>query len=122
MTLDGVDIFVVHGSPSRPYTQYVTHKDINEKMISRWFNTYPDVLVLGHTHVPFKKRVNDVIITNPGSVGQPRDGDNDAAFAMLDTTSLEIEFHRVSYNIEETAKKTKKYLPRQLAERLYAGK
>lgn len=87
-----------------------------------------DLLITGHTHVPMfwqaKRRgpnmwsvlmpiehdvtyrlidINEQpVIINPGSVGQPRDGDNRAAYAVLDLESMTIIYRRVSYNIYET--------------------
>lgn len=57
-----------------------------------------------------------------GSVGQPRDGNPAAAFALYDTESRELRFQRVAYDIETAAAKIRKAgLPEALAERLYAG-
>ncbi len=65
-------------------------------------------------------------IINPGSVGQPRDGDWRAAYAVMDTGKElpdNVEFHRVEYNVEESARKIiEAGLPWFLAERLYDGR
>ncbi len=80
------------------------------------------LLVLGHTHVPFVRRFEAGTILNPGSVGQPRDGDPRASFATIDTDSEEITIHRVGYNIEEVVRKTiEAGLPESLGERLRFG-
>ncbi len=121
ITIDDVEIFIVHGSPSNPTQEYVYPDTIAARRVDTWFESPPDVLILGHTHVPFKKKVADILIVNPGSVGQPRDGSNNPSFAVLNTETTEIEFKRTPYNIEETAAKTKEYLPIQLAERLFYG-
>jgi putative phosphoesterase len=120
-TIDGTEIAVVHGSPQYELWEYVYPEEITPRKIKGWFDSPPDILVLGHTHVPFEREVNGVHVVNPGSVGQPRDGDNRASFATLETEQLEIQFHRTPYNIEKTAEKTKEYLPRSLADRLYSG-
>jgi diadenosine tetraphosphatase ApaH/serine/threonine PP2A family protein phosphatase len=58
-----------------------------------------------------------------GSVGQPRDGDPAAAFAMFDTTSREITYCRVPYDVEAAADKIRANgLPHWLADRLLAGR
>jgi diadenosine tetraphosphatase ApaH/serine/threonine PP2A family protein phosphatase len=44
-------------------------------------------------------------VANPGSVGQPRDDDPRAAYAIVDTDAAEMSFHRVVYDIEATQKK-----------------
>ena len=61
-------------------------------------------------------------LVNPGSVGQPRDGDPRAAWLVLDTDSWTATFHRVEYPVEAAAKAiVDAGLPRQLADRLFAG-
>jgi diadenosine tetraphosphatase ApaH/serine/threonine PP2A family protein phosphatase len=58
-----------------------------------------------------------------GSVGQPRDGDPAACYAMLDTAKAEITYLRVPYNVEATAAKiVAAGLPDSLAERLRVGR
>ena len=61
-------------------------------------------------------------LVNPGSVGQPRDGDPRAAYLMLDTESWTARFRRVEYPVDEAAKAiVDAGLPRSLADRLYQG-
>jgi predicted phosphodiesterase len=61
-------------------------------------------------------------LVNPGSVGQPRDGDPRAAYAIYDTESRWLRFRRVAYNIELTAAKIRKAgLPDVLGMRLFRG-
>jgi len=61
-------------------------------------------------------------LINPGSVGQPRDGDPRAAWLELDTDSWETTYHRVEYAIDRAAEAiTAADLPEHLARRLYAG-
>jgi diadenosine tetraphosphatase ApaH/serine/threonine PP2A family protein phosphatase len=61
-------------------------------------------------------------LVNPGSVGQPRDGDPRAAWLMLDTSAWTARFHRVEYPVETAAKSiVDAGLPRQLADRLFSG-
>ncbi len=61
-------------------------------------------------------------LLNPGSVGQPRDGDPRAAWLELDTAEPAAIFHRVEYDVDEAARPIlESGLPKHLAERLYAG-
>ena len=61
-------------------------------------------------------------LVNPGSVGQPRDGDPRASYLMLDTDAWTASFHRVEYPIDEAAEAIiDAGLPRELADRLYLG-
>jgi len=62
-------------------------------------------------------------LINPGSVGQPRDGDPRAAYAIVDTTARKIELLRLSYAIEDAQNKViKAGLPEVLAQRLAVGR
>ena len=62
-------------------------------------------------------------LLNPGSVGQPRDGDPRAAYAIVDTKQRRVELYRVRYAVEETqAKIIKAGLPEVLAQRLAVGR
>src|SRR5262249_18794961 len=62
-------------------------------------------------------------VANPGSVGQPRDGDPRAAYAVLDSDAARISFHRVEYDIAATqAAIVAAGLPGYLAERLARGR
>jgi diadenosine tetraphosphatase ApaH/serine/threonine PP2A family protein phosphatase len=61
-------------------------------------------------------------LLNPGSVGQPRDGDPRAAWLELDTKKLSARFHRVAYDIDRAAASiVEAGLPKRLADRLYIG-
>jgi predicted phosphodiesterase len=62
-------------------------------------------------------------LINPGSVGQPRDGDPRAAWLELDTESWEATYHRVGYDIERAARSIEAAgLPDHLARRLFLGR
>jgi diadenosine tetraphosphatase ApaH/serine/threonine PP2A family protein phosphatase len=61
-------------------------------------------------------------LLNPGSVGQPRDGDPRAAYLLLDLEAGRAEFKRVDYDVERTQIEIRKLgLPEQLAVRLSRG-
>ena len=88
-----------------------------------------DVLLLGHTHVPGDARVGDTLVVNPGSVGQPRDGDPRASFAVLTLPDAEesdagasVEHHRVEYDVERVQEAVREAgLPRRTGTRLSRG-
>jgi putative phosphoesterase len=86
-------------------------------------NINGDVLVLGHTHIPFIMESEEGQVVNPGSVGQPRDGNPDASFAVLDTVTREIKLKRVQYDIEKVIRDMlTAHLPEALAYRLRVGR
>jgi diadenosine tetraphosphatase ApaH/serine/threonine PP2A family protein phosphatase len=69
-----------------------------------------------------KSLANGQWLVNPGSVGQPRDGDPRAAWMALDTERMTAVFHRVEYPIEAAAEAiVEAGLPRHLADRLFQG-
>ncbi|MGO9004334.1 MAG: metallophosphoesterase family protein [Beijerinckiaceae bacterium] len=58
-----------------------------------------DILVLGHTHHPLIYLAARGLIVNPGSVGQPRDRNPSAAYAILNSVSHEVSFRRSEYDV-----------------------
>ena len=84
----------LHGGPDDPKDQYIY--SISQNMIPEGV----DWLFSGHTHVQSIVDFNGRGYCNPGSVGQPRDGDYRAAYATFD--GHEIKLHRVDYNISQT--------------------
>lgn len=80
------------------------------------------VLVHGHTHFQHAERVDKGMIINPGSVGQPRDDDPRAAYALLDTETLDVDLRRVEYPIEDVCERIRETeLPSQLCQWLEQG-
>src|SRR5262249_41810487 len=61
-----------------------------------------DVICVGHTHQPYVLEVGDKLVINPGSVGQPRDGDPRAAYAMIE--DFKVELKRAAYPIEDVVR------------------
>jgi len=125
-TFDGVKFFICHGSPNLPVDEYIfppptTPESYLRELITQ---TEADILILGHTHVPFIYEWNGKYVLNPGGVGQPRDGDPRASYVLMEIDGSEVRFkhRRVSYNIDEVAKAiVEAGLPKMLAKRLYLG-
>jgi len=134
-------ITLVHGSPRDPVWGYVAEKSVARENLDL-FNT--PVCLNGHTHIPviFRKPwdglkileetlpVNspvrlvphDRMFINPGSVGQPRDEDPRAAYAILDLAEQTLTHHRVLYDVSATQKLMKQArLPARLIRRLRFG-
>ena len=59
-----------------------------------------EILILGHTHHPMVIQSGRGLILNPGSVGQPRDWNPSACYALFDVESGKVELHRVPYDFE----------------------
>lgn len=131
---------LAHASPRDPVWEYVDKVEIataNFELITN------QVCLVGHTHVPvsFERHPDGHVvgtymqhgaelqlrpdvryILNPGSVGQPRDGDPRAAYAVWDTSSGTVTFARIGYDIGATQKQIAAAgLPAPLGERLASG-
>jgi len=122
--IGGKVVSMVHGSPADELFEYVFPEDAKEKA-PEWLEK-ADALILGHTHVPInlpiKVRGKRKILLNPGAVGQPRDGDSRASFALLDLKKMNAEIIRVRYDTALVKKKIlDEGLPSWLGERLENG-
>lgn len=136
VTQDGFTL--AHASPRDPVWEYVYSPSIAAAVMGS-FET--DHCLVGHTHVPLvfrqahggvetlEPRIGEVLelderrtILNPGSVGQPRDGDPRASAMVLDTEALTATWLRVPYPIRETQSAMRDAgLPMRLVERLSYG-
>jgi len=113
----GTRVKVVHGAPGAP-DRYTYPADFSPSLLSG-----EDVLVLGHTHVQAKERFDEGVVVNPGSVGQPRDGDPRAGYALLDEETGDVELRRVEYPVSQVQDEIRRAgLPESLAERLAEGR
>lgn len=122
-TLGGNRLLVVHGSPSDALRGQVLPEQPNQELVKAIGEVEADVIVVGHTHLPFKRMIFGKLLINPGSVGQPRDRNPKASYAILDIgKTIGVEFRRVEYSVESTAKVIKSNgLPEELAARLFFG-
>jgi len=95
---------LVHGSPRR-LNEYL-HENTDENYAAGLMaETGCDVLVCGHTHVPYHREVAGKHLINAGSVGKPKHGDPAAAYVILDFgKSLQVDVNKVPYDYEKTAK------------------
>ncbi len=108
---------LVHGHPDDP-DHYTYPKEFGPDLLDA-----APVLVLGHTHIQGYEATDDGLILNPGSVGQPRDGDSRAAYAVLDLADLSVELHRVHYDIDAVRQAiTAADLPERTGQRLVQGR
>jgi len=83
-----------------------------------------DVLVFGHTHLPFVREIAGKIFINPGSVGRPVDGDSRTCYALLtvDSGSITTRVKRVDYDVDRTIEALyKSGLPNELYLTFKAG-
>lgn len=94
---DGLRIKVRHASPwdeeSYLYPDSPELADIRLE--------HDQMLCLGHTHHPLRTEVGAGVLLNPGSVGQPRDWNPGASYAVVDTLTRAVEFRRVAYPVQD---------------------
>jgi predicted phosphodiesterase len=136
LTLEGCEL--VHGSPREPLWEYVTSVPVARANLAL---LRAPIGLHGHTHLPVAFLEDDgrvdVVgpgpgselelrgrrsLLNPGSVGQPRDGDPDASFMVLDPGEGTVVWHRVPYDIEAVQRDMEAAgLPAALRSRLSVG-
>ena len=129
----------VHGSPRHPVWEYI----LDSAVAAGGFEAFTtEICCFGHTHVPmvYAEGLDGVercrpaadqellldagqrYLLNPGSVGQPRDGDPRASYALFDPAARRLTLHRVAYDVERVQEKILSVdLPPRLALRLGFG-
>jgi len=140
MTVDA-DVEICHGSPIDEDEYIFGQSEARIALLT----TKRSVCLFGHTHYPavfeslngimegarlanamtteLALRTGIKYLINPGSVGQPRDGDPRAAYAIVDVPAGRVEMVRVSYPVQSAQDKIRKAgLPDPLADRLAAGR
>ncbi len=128
-------LLAIHGSPENPLWGYMDAEIAKDSL-----RCVPEALVIcGHVHMPFYYEANAssiksiignskikcmgrrMVVSLP-SVGQPRDGDKNSGFGILDTESRELQIFRTEYDVKKTYDETLgAELPRFEAERLLSG-
>ncbi len=133
------DITAVHGSPRNPVWEYITSTSIAMANLEAFDSR---LCLFGHTHLPIVFASDGErgtalaampdepmplhtgrALLNPGSVGQPRDGNPASSYLVLDTDTNVALFRRVAYDVEETQRLMRQVdLPQRLIERLSWGR
>lgn len=131
-------VTLVHGSPRDPLREYIVTLDVASANLAGLPTRYG---LHGHTHVPVAfiddGRDLDVVdpedgttltlddrptLLNPGSVGQPRDGDPRASYLLIETATWTVDWRRVAYDVTSVQAAIRAAgLPRRLADRLAIG-
>jgi len=134
-------VLLVHGSPRNP-DEYIVSGEVAVASYKHFRDHYAGMwlCLFGHTHVPMiigdgrvvrqiepnstvKLKPRMPYLINPGSVGQPRDGNPEAAYGILDLDEYTMTFRRVPYDVEDTHRRILEAgLQRHLGDRLRVGK
>src|ERR1035437_1185030 len=100
-TIDGHRFFLCHATPTEPLFEYCPAEP------ARWASEIEglqaDMVLTGHTHLPFTMNLGKLRIVNPGSVGQPKHGARKACYAVWENGRLSLR--SCHYPVEETVKK-----------------
>ena len=139
---DEGEFLFVHGSPRDPTNEYVFPETVYEREVLKLLmGRFEHFCFQGHTHIPgffleegkfitpeernhFFRLDEQKCMINVGSVGQPRDGNPKACFAVLDTEERTVDYHRVEYDAETTRQKIHAIpeLDNMLGDRLLSGR
>ena len=95
--IDGLHVGMVHAGLEYLDARYTPNEP--EAMYSLYNRVQTDVVVMGHSHLSFTYRASAGLMVNPGSVGRSLNGDTRAAYAVLDTNTLEVAHRRVRYDL-----------------------
>jgi putative phosphoesterase len=119
----GGRVKLVHGHPDDP-DRYTYPEEFSARMLQG-----EDLLVTGHTHVQGHRVFEDGVVMNPGSVGQPRDGDPKSGYAVVELSegsggdAVTVEERRVAYDVDEVVTAVEEAgLPARIGTRLYEGR
>jgi putative phosphoesterase len=92
-------ILLCHGSPWD--NNHYIYPDSSLEVFDKCAQQQYDLVVLGHTHYSMCQQIDDTLVVNPGSVGQPRNRQPGAQWALYDTESKVLEFFNESYECSE---------------------
>jgi diadenosine tetraphosphatase ApaH/serine/threonine PP2A family protein phosphatase len=133
------DFTLVHGSPRDPIWEYLLSTSSAEQNFAYFQSQF---CLVGHSHVPLVfeygetgaclvseltadtilKLAKNRLIINPGGVGQPRDGNPKASYAIYDSEARSVTLYRIPYDIRATQERmVKQRLPMRLVVRLSYG-
>ncbi len=120
----GFDVLMVHGSPAS-IDELIGSTTPRQRLAELARAAHADVVVCGHSHDPFARRVGKVWFVNPGSVGRPEGGDWRVSYAILEFSKedLNVDHRRIAYDIDRVARAVHAAgLPREFVDVFRKGK
>jgi putative phosphoesterase len=120
----GKRILLTHGSPVSN-EEHLTPDTPQERFQELAHLADADVVICGHSHVPFARQVDDVWFINTGSVGRPDDGDPRAAYAVLqiEPELFQVRHYRLEYDVARAVAAIRQQgLPEAFAQMLLQGR
>ncbi len=120
----GKRVLLTHGSPASPDEHLLP--DTPEGRLGELAEmAEADVVICGHSHVPFVRKVGKTWFVNTGSVGRPDDGDPRACYAVLETGArrFQVRHFRLDYDTVRTVRAMRQaHLPEGFAQMILSGK
>ena len=115
------NVLIVHGSP-RKIDEYLYENGENLLEITKDFSE--NVIISGHTHIPYVKKVEDKYFINAGSVGKPKHGNPKSTYVIVDLDEeIKVTIEEVSYNYEKMVSDIEKneYISQKLISMIREG-
>lgn len=123
-TISDCRVLFVHGSP-KALNEYLYENTPDEYLNQLLEENNVDVLVCGHTHLPYVKKLKSGLVINAGSAGKPKHGNPNATYLVIDfMDGIPVhEIIEVAYNYEDTATEIERFgLPKEFARIVRTGK
>jgi len=95
--------YLTHARPSDPLYGYCAQD--SDEWVKEVESVPADVVLVGHTHTPFVRKIGNQLLVNPGSLGQPKTGKPDACYAVWQDGKFDLK--SFSYPVEKTVAKLK---------------
>jgi putative phosphoesterase len=124
LNIAGKRILITHGSPESA-KEHVTPQTPEERFRELARMAQADLVIFGHSHVPFAHQTEGVWFINPGSVGRQDDGDPRASYALLEFTpiDLQVSHYRVDYDLQRAVAAIRENgLPEAFAQMMVHGR
>lgn len=93
----GSSVYATHAAPSDNLFRYLTPETSDKDLALELKTAGADIVLTGHTHKPFIRKIDGKLMVNVGSVGQPRDGIPRASYAIIEGGQVELK--RVDYDV-----------------------
>lgn len=123
-TISGYRFLFVHGSP-KALNEYLYENTGDEYLNQLLRENDVDVLICGHTHLPYVKKLKSGLVVNAGSAGKPKHGNPNVTYVVIDFIDgmLGSDIIEVEYNYEDTASEIESFgLPEEFARIVRTGK
>jgi len=124
ISLGGYQVLCTHTGPAGSTKQYLEQETPEQVFVELVEKNGADIILCGHSHHAFIRRVNDVLFLNPGSLGRLDDGDPRASYAILefDQDHIDAQIFRVPYDLVPVLKKIRQTgLPEVFAQVIQQG-